>query len=425
LCPSLHIESSSSSTTKKEELSDAATISAEADRRRNKIVEDGFVLVDDPLDDERALTQLRQGIQQLHDNHHPHHQPLPATFILLFDETWELARKSKKVLASACHKQNHFNFDILAWYIEPGTAGFSPHRDRQPADAVSSFHADDRQAKFVTQWIALSEATPQNSCLYVIPKPHDPGYVNGDTEEEDPLRRALPNKEAFPHIRALPRTIGQSILFTHRIIHWGSKSEPETTDARIAISFVCSDPTFEAPLVKPEYFSDERLPPFHIRLLLVCAQLLIYYQRFALSKEAIKLCYEYCKEHELELEENYRRKVFYEFVRAMKEHTQQITSASAASSSSSSKDGVKLVITEEGDEEDDEDAMMEEMLNAETGGYGEFEDDYDELEEEDVPSDNGQEDNDDVDDDEEDFDLNATFVKSDSSGPPAKKVKMI
>ncbi len=47
----------------------------------------------------------------------------------------------------------------------------------------------------------------------------DPGYFEGDPEEEDapdPLQRALHNKEAYQHIRALPAEAGAAVLFTHR-----------------------------------------------------------------------------------------------------------------------------------------------------------------------------------------------------------------
>eukprot|EP00980_Cylindrotheca_fusiformis_P029626 scaffold23625_cov137-Cylindrotheca_fusiformis.AAC.11 len=246
-----------------------------------------------------------------------------------------------------------------------------PHRDRQPDDAHSTFHSDG-QAKFITQWIALSNATTENSCLHVIPKDSDPGYVDGDTESEDPLRRALPAKESYQHIRALPRKAGESIIFTHRIIHWGSASDADAITPRIAISFVSSDPGYEPPLVNPNFFTDECNPPFRIRLLLVCAQLLIYYQRFELKKEAIKACYTYCKRNETELEESYRQKVFVEFINAMKATT-------GSSVESSGSPGVKLVVSGEDDEGDDEDAMMQEMLNAESGGYGEFHDDFDDI----------------------------------------------
>jgi hypothetical protein len=415
ICPNLSIET----TNDKKKAGPNPTISSdEAERRRGKLIKDGFALVDEPLDP-TLIQKLKEGITRLHE------QNLPASLILLFDETWELARSSRKVLASSSHPNNSFNFDLLAWYIEPGESGFSPHRDRQPSDAAATFHPDDDQAKFITNWIALSDATPENSCLYVIPKPHDPGYVDGDTEEEDPLRRALPDKESFQHVRALPRQAGQSIIFTHRIIHWGSKSDPDTPHPpRIAISFVCSDPTYEAPLVSPDCFTEDKTPKFATRLLLVCAQLLIYYQRLELSKDTIKACYEYCKEHESELDENYRHKVFFEFVKAMKETDDE----TKAQESGGKSEGVKLVVTEEGDDEDEEDAVMEEMLDAEAGGYGEFEDDYDDIEgDDDVEKGSGE--GDEASSDEEEEEGLILFGKNQESDdedckPPVKKSKI-
>jgi Phytanoyl-CoA dioxygenase (PhyH) len=360
----------------------------EAKRRRDRLVSHGYVLVDECMNTS-LVEKVRQGIQQLQ------RQNLPASFVLMFDETWELAMQSRKMLESATHSRNAFNFDLLAWFIPLGEGGFSPHRDRQPDDAASSFHAD-QQAKFVTQWIALSDATPENSCLYMIPKPYDPGYTKGDTEEEgDPLQRALKQKQTFQHIRAMPRKAGQSILFTHRIIHWGSKGDaiPISTTGvqpRIAISFVCSDPDFEAPLLvhHAKYFpvaqdksSECQLPPLRIRLLLICAQLLIYYQRFDLDKRVVKACYEYCKLHQNELEESYRNKVFLEFVKAMKEHETEDINGKILSSEAKTKTRSDIHAGDN-DENDDEDAVLEEMLNAEAGGYGEFEDDYDEMEDE-------------------------------------------
>ena len=387
--------------------------------RRDKLIQNGYALVDDSFD----VQLVREGIEALHEH------KIPATFILLFDEAWQLASQSKAVLEKSSHEKNVFNYDLLAWYIPPGSPGFSPHRDRQPDDAPSTFHSDDQQAKFVTNWIALSDATPENSCLYVIPKPYDPGYTTGDIDTvddendgkngstADPLHRALSSKESFQRIRCLPRKAGQSILFTHRIIHWGSQGDPPCTLAespvhpRIAISFVASDPDYEAPLLvnHEKYFSTASksgeptlFPPLHIRLLLVCAQLLIYYQRFDLDKSVIKACYEYCKQHQDELEESYRRKVFVEFVKAMKEQNeleQKITNDKLANDQDAT---VKEADGENNkdDDDDDEDAMLEEMLNAEAGGYGEFEDDYDDLGEQEDDYDE-EEDGDDEDDEEE------------------------
>ena len=320
-------------------------------RSRECLRKRGYALVDECVFPQEKLVQIRKGIEQLHALGYP------ASFILLFDVTWDIAAISRDLFQKSCLESNQFQFDILAWHITG--EGFSPHRDRQPEDAKSTFVGED--AKFVTQWIALTPATPQNSCLYMIPKECDPGYLAGDSDEQDPLRRALPDKARFQKIVALPRDEGQSLLFTHRIIHWGSARDPNAPDAlqpRIAISFVCSDPSYEKPYLSNQHFTSERRPPFHIRLLLVCAQLLIYYQRFNLPRDALRICYQYCKENEKELEETYRKKVYLEFVKAMKEHEKEET---------------------EGTPSDDEEAVLDAMLEAEEGGYGDdFTDDYDE-----------------------------------------------
>lgn len=340
---------------------------------QKRLLEDGYVLVDKIL--EKSLTlKLKNAITALHE------RAYPATFVLLFDETWQLARLALETLNEVTHPRNVFNFDMLAWYIDPceNAAGFSPHRDRQPDNVKSSFH-DDGQAKYVTMWMALSNATPKNSCLYVIPKQNDPGYTNGDSDangddkNENPLWRALPTKESFQNVRALPRQAGQSLLFTHRILHWGSRGNPNAleNEPRVAISFVCSDPSFENPYLKSSQFP----PPFDARLLLVCAQLLIYYQRFNLSKDCIRSCYEYVKEHSDELDDAYRNKITVEFVKAMNEADE------------SNSDGVACKVTGEQDGDGDSDeAVLDAMLDAEEGGYGEFRDDFDEMDDEAVAS---------------------------------------
>ena len=402
LCPDLSIDESKTVEPKK-----CPSSKALSEKRRNKLITNGFALVDEKFDD-ALITKLRNGITALHNKH------LPASFIFLFDEAWELARDSQKSLSDSAHEMNCLNFDLLAWYIENGSGGFSPHRDRQPDDAKSTFHGDG-QAKFVTQWIALSDATPENSCLHVIPKPFDPGYLDGDSEKEDPLRRSLPDKHSYQNIRAIPRQSGQSLLFTHRIIHWGSKADIDsTTPPRIAISFVCSDPSYEAPLVDPKYFTDEVNPPFRIRLLLVCAQLLIYYQRFELDKAIVKACYDLCKANESELEEAYRKKVFYEFVQAMKEHS---------NGNEEEQPNQDTKVGEINGDDDEEEALMEEMLNSEAAGYGEFEDDYDELDDDEEGAAPLQQDGEESSDEDEEEGVDLFSMKEGDYKPPKKKVK--
>ncbi len=365
-----------------------------------------------------------------------------------------------------------------AWYIDPreNAAGFSPHRDRQPTneEVENSFHKDG-QAKYVTLWMALSNATPENSCIYVIPKQYDPGYLQGDdveenhkndpmldvnctsandiqsTTEEDPLARCLKTKESYQNIRALPTRSGESVAFTHRIIHWGSRGNSNCEEPRIAISFVTSDPSFEKPYLKNfENYSQKRsddssttpgvasfLPPFHIRLLMVCAQLLIYYQRFDLPHETIRACYEYCKLHKEELDESYWKKVSYEFVNAMSETRKEIGGVGQPSETQQQRklsnfvvegskiDGQSDNIFCSGDndeDEEEEEAILEAMLENES----EVEDDFDRInQDEDTGALASGDEFDDDSVDEEDDDYCDLFAQPTAiSEPPNKKLKI-
>jgi hypothetical protein len=397
-------------------------------RCRRDLQNDGYTLVDEQPDP-TLVHKLAEGISKLNDVH-----KLPASFILLSDEAWQLADTCSRHLQNKInHPSNVFNFDVLAWCVDPsqGVAGFSPHRDRQPRnkDIADSFHQDG-QAKYVTLWMALSDATPENSCLYVIPKEYDPGYLKGDDLEEegndhddgndgkdekhfengkgisldndtttsmtqDPLARCLQSKEAYQCIRALPRKTGQSLAFTHRIIHWGSRGSLSCKSPRIAISFVMSDPSFEKPYLKeygkyltssvepgPESEGESlplrslSSPPFHLRLLLVCAQMLIYYQRFNLPKETIRACYKYCEEHKNELEENYWKKVSYEFVNAMKE-IKFGASKNPLIGACDSGNLMKLRTNHENSEDSDSDDDA--LLQATLENANDAEDDFDEM----------------------------------------------
>ena len=398
----------------------ASTNNEDADTREKLLqllINDGYALIDNSIcNDVNLQKNVCRGITDMEVEH-----SLPATFILLFDETWKLARESYHLLlqsddeAKETQQQSHkgilhrnsstmaFNFDMLAWYIDPklNQAGFSPHRDRQPdslSDLKQSFYSDG-QAKYITHWIALADATPENSCLYVIPKSFDPGYLQGDdmSEEEekdtnksddssinnndqlDPLSRALNTKQSYQNIRALPRTAGQSVIFTHRILHWGSRGNPHAlnNNPRVAISFVYSDIEFEASYLSKELFSKDSkgnwsYPSFEIRLLLVCAQLLIYYQRFNLSISTLRACYQYCKANSDQLDEKYKKKVMVEYVKAMKEQRDGISDCDDEDKKS---DVTDTNCDREETNSDDEEALLEEMLN----NSGEFEDDYDDM----------------------------------------------
>lgn len=208
----------------------------------------------------------------------------------------------------------------MAWHVDPaaGQTGFSPHRDRQPEDWVprglpksvrKTFHTQNDGtllAKYTTCWLAVSEASPDNSCLNFLPQQYDPGYLAGDVLDEDPMLRAFgAGKETFQHIRSVPLPPGGCAFHTHRIIHWGSAAKPRpqsnsSPSPRLAMSCAFSASDFEPPyLTSPGGAGDKSqsgralISKLDLRLALAGAQVLNYGDRWIeqLSPHLVASCY--------------------------------------------------------------------------------------------------------------------------------------
>ena len=223
-----------------------------------------------------SLKAMRVGVKRLQ------RRGWPATLLLAYDEVWALAHQLSHLMAAVSGGCVN-SLDMLAWSVTPalGQSGFAPHRDRQPADVGRSFR-EDGTARYTTAWIALSEATPENSCLYLVPRQHDPGYDEGDDQSpdaEDPLIRVLRSDAAVQAMRACPLRPGGAVFFTHRAMHWGSKGQLQCTTPRVSVSFGHSDPTFEPPFFSTAGHSLP-FPKLSLRCALAAAQLINYHERF-------------------------------------------------------------------------------------------------------------------------------------------------
>jgi ectoine hydroxylase-related dioxygenase (phytanoyl-CoA dioxygenase family) len=152
--------------------------------------------------------------------------------------------------------------DFWLWNVDPakGDAGWKPHRDR----GHLALRSDGRPVSLTT-WIPLSDATPLNSCMYVVPAHADPTY---GTPHENEIRFEL------PAIRALPAKPGEVLVWSQALLHWGSNSSHRATESRISMAF-----EFQANDSKP--FNTPVLPsdkpvPFDLRLRLIAKQVLQY-----------------------------------------------------------------------------------------------------------------------------------------------------
>jgi ectoine hydroxylase-related dioxygenase (phytanoyl-CoA dioxygenase family) len=233
----------------------------------------------------------------------------PTWFIAMYDETWLLAQHLSRITHAVSHVPT-INMDIMAWYIDPRKdgAGFGPHRDRLPARPRDLFREDGTSLS-VTCWVALTEAVPDNGCLYVIPKLYDYAYLDGDNLEskEDPLVEIIKRSPiGFQAVRALPLEAGGCAVFTHRIVHWGSASRADYLTPRISLAFGCSDDACERP-----FFSTANLPfpALSLRLALNAGQAIAYGRRFTLSKHMLSFYYRLFLREGTQFNSEYKAKI--------------------------------------------------------------------------------------------------------------------
>jgi hypothetical protein len=222
-------------------------------------------------------------------------------WLLLFDATWILHLQVTEIVKLVFG--NMGIFDFYAWYIDSRKkrAGWAPHRDRGDGDPKDAFRQDGT-AKVNTIWIPLTDASADNSCLYVLPACEDCRYRNSVTDT-NPI---FFEPKMFQCIRCLPARAGSAVMFTSRLLHWGSKGKTSAVAPRIAISFAASTDDHELP-----YFSRDLLPlpPFCIRLALIAGQLIVYSEQEPYSREELEKFYSLFMYQHMEFDVTYVDKV--------------------------------------------------------------------------------------------------------------------
>lgn len=207
--------------------------------------------------------------------------------ICAYDEAWALAAALLPLVSAATG--NGALGDWTAFSVSSLAHAFAgPHRDK-PCAGAESFRADGAPC-YETVWVALSHASPTNSCLYFVDADRDPGYrASGDA-----VREALPGPSAWPGITAQPCEPGGVLVFSHRLLHWGSDARgplPGATEApqppRTALSFAVADRAFAPPLFDAGTFTP--FPPLALRVALRAGQAIFYHSQAPLSRAQLAL----------------------------------------------------------------------------------------------------------------------------------------
>ncbi|HEY1693555.1 MAG TPA: phytanoyl-CoA dioxygenase family protein [Polyangiaceae bacterium] len=241
---------------------------AQVARWRERIVEEGFF--------REATDVLRERVPRLADGVRTCRTlGLPPPFLFLFDETWEAFHALDPMLQVLLGEDYRILPDFWTWHLDPASneSGWEPHRDRGrgalgPGGAPVS----------LTVWIALTESTPENGCIYVLPANRDPTY--GTPREDQP-------DIDVTKVRALPAAPGEFLCWNQAVLHWGGQASRFAGAARISMALEFQSgrhPPFNTPLLP-------RLAniPFAVRLRLVAKQLLQYTHVSPLTPEVTML----------------------------------------------------------------------------------------------------------------------------------------
>ncbi len=194
---------------------------------------------------------------------------IPPAFIFLFDEAWACFEALDPWLRAVLGSQYRVLPDFWAWHIDPAVqeSGWRPHRDKGRVALAA-----DGAPLSLTAWIPLTEAMPQNGCMYLLPANRDPVY---NTADEGQWRIEI------ARIRALPVEPGEFLMWNQAVLHWGGEASRFAAHARIsaALEFQRGDiRPFNQPLSEP--FANHG---FETRLKLVAKQILQYRHMYPLA----------------------------------------------------------------------------------------------------------------------------------------------
>ncbi len=201
------------------------------------------------------------------------HQELPTVLAFLYDEFWAIYTALDPLLKPALGGDYARLPDFWCWHVDPRKeeAGWGPHRDK---GAGAMF--PDWSPKSVTAWIPLTDATPLNGCMYIVPADRDPHFRN-------PNNMQMPHAFKLQDIRALPAKAGTMFVWDQNVIHWGAHATARAGEPRISIALEFQSkatPAMNSPLMR----ADE-CPSLKMRRKLIAKQMLQYKHMYALAPE--------------------------------------------------------------------------------------------------------------------------------------------
>ena len=211
-------------------IADAATpyphAWAESKQAQARLRDEGYLL-SPPLVPIDLVITLRTAVQRIVA------RGLPPGCALMYDEFYRVYTGLMAAVTPILGpKPTLLPEDFWVFFVPPGDGAssrwtaFPPHKDWSGGDP--GVLSGDLPTVLVG-WVALTDTTPNDSCMYVVPADCDASYRRND-------RAVLAEDFRLQDIRAVPARAGQVLLFSTHLSHWGSRSSRWATQPRVSIS---------------------------------------------------------------------------------------------------------------------------------------------------------------------------------------------
>jgi len=170
---------------------------------RLRLVNDGFVHLKRETP-ERTLPMIAAAMNRIVK------AGLPAAFIGVYDEVWTLVAQMNGAIDGIFDGKGAMvpNFWACHGQVAPG---LSAGRNRAGHGVFA-----DGTPKTITVWMPLTEATPENGCVYVVPAGQDRNYGKSGAMQAD---------ASLPGIRALPAQAGDALIWTGETYRWQARPD--------------------------------------------------------------------------------------------------------------------------------------------------------------------------------------------------------
>jgi hypothetical protein len=206
-------------------------------------------------------------------------QKIPLAFAFVYDEFWLAFQGVSKFIEAALGPGYRALPDFWVWHVPASedATGWGPHRDRTEPTLEP-----DNTPHSLTVWLAFTDATPLNGCIYVLPAHLDERFKRRKWDGSD--NTMVPQLQ---NIRALPASAGSMLAWNQGLLHWGGRASGLARGPRASAAFEFQrgdKPPFNEPLLDPLH-----APPFHERLGLIGKQVLQYQHMYPLSADVQRI----------------------------------------------------------------------------------------------------------------------------------------